>query len=279
MILRKAKNCFLVLLRVIFLLFVVVISVAPILWVVLSSFKSNAEIVTSALALPKSFSFASYAKALNTAPILKYYGNSIIISIVGTVVNVMSLAMAAYVFARLRFRGKNLIFFLFSMTLFLPVTSLILPIYLVMKELGLTDTRLGLMLVYAALGLPTSLMVLRTSFLSLPVAVEESAYVDGANFFTTFFKIALPSAVPGLASAAVLQFLFCWNEFQFALILTTKSSVRTLPLALNYFVSQFSYDRSAQMAAVVMVVIPSVILYILLNKKVVSGLSSGAVKD
>ena len=131
---------------------------------------------------------------------------------------------------------------------------------------------------YAALGLPTSLFIFKSYFQSIPKELEEAAYIDGAGFFLTFFVIVFPLAKPGLATGAILQFLTSWNEFMFALILTKSTEVRTLPLALNYFTSQFSFNYTAMFAALTMVILPSIIIYILLQEQITSSMVEGSVK-
>jgi len=265
-------------LRFIFLGFFVLISVGPLLWVIMSSFKTNKEILSNAFALPTSWAPVGYKAALEMAPIFTFYKNSIIVSVISTVLNVVVVSMAAYVLARHKFRGNTFIVLMLSMSLLIPTASLLMPIYKIMTALGLLNTRLALILVYAALGLPTSLFLFRSYFQGIPKELEEAAYIDGAGFFRTFFIIVFPLAKPGLATGAILQFLTSWNEFMFALILTSDTKVRTLPLALNYFTSQFSFNYTAMFAALTMVIMPSIIVYAILQEQITSSMVDGAVK-
>ena len=265
-------------LRFLFHGFFVVISIGPLIWIIMSSFKSNKEILSSAFALPSSFSLSGYKAALDMAPIFKFYGNSIIISVLSTLLNVVVVSMAAYVLARHKFKGSTFVTLLLSVSLLIPTAALLMPIYKIMTAIGLFDTRTGLILVYAALGLPTSLFIFKSYFQSIPKELEEAACIDGAGFFRTFFVIVFPLAKPGLATGAILQFLTSWNEFMFALILTKSTSVRTLPLALNYFTSQFSFNYTAMFAALTMVILPSIIIYILLQEQITSSMVEGSVK-
>lgn len=261
-----------------FLLIVTLIAVVPFVWVLLSSFKTNGEILDSALALPKQINFQGYVDAFKTSPLLDYYFNSIIVAVSGTLLNAFLVGMAAYVLARFNFKLKKLLFVMFSLSLLLPFTALILPTFMIVKQIGLYDSRIGLILVYMALGLPTTLYILRSYFLSIPKEIEEAAYIDGANFFKTYIKIIIPIAKPGFATAAVLQFLLCWNEFLYALVLTNSSKVRTVPLAINYFLSQFSFDYRALFAAIVIINIPSILSFVILQEQVVDSLAAGSVK-
>lgn len=254
------------------------VALFPIVWVIMSSFKTNAEILSSGIGLPSSLNPDGYIAALTISPILKYFANSVVITVITTVLNVLFLAMAAYVFARSRFRGKNLLYFILSLSLVVPTTALLQPVYSVVNTMGLYDTKMGLILVYTAINMPMSLLILRGTFQSIPRALEEAAYLDGAGFLRTFFQIMLPCAKGGLTSAAVLTFLNSWNEFTFALMLTNGQDARTLPLSLSYFTAQFSFNYTAMFAAVTIAVIPSIVVFAVFQEQVVSSLTAGSVK-
>lgn len=254
------------------------VALFPIAWVIMSSFKTNAEILSNGVGLPSSLSPDGYVAALTISPILKYFGNSVAITVITTVLNVLFLAMAAYVFARTRFRGKNLLYFILSLSLVVPTTALLQPVYSVVNSMGLYDTKMGLILVYTAINMPMSLLILRGTFQSIPRALEEAAYLDGAGFLRTFFQIMMPCAKGGLTSAAVLTFLNSWNEFTFALMLTNGQDARTLPLSLSYFTAQFSFNYTAMFAAVTIAVIPSILVFAVFQEQVVSSLTAGSVK-
>ena len=243
---------------------IIIISVGPLLWVLFSSFKTNKEILSGSLGLPAAFNFDNYADALKIAPIPQFYLNSIIV--------------AAYVIARFQWKGKTFFRLLFSVGLLIPGAALLQPLYQTMIAMGLYDSLIGLILVYIAFGLPTTIYVMSSYFMTIPKELEESAYLDGSGFFKTFSLIVIPIAKPALGTAAVLEFLVAWNEFQFALTLTASNSNRTLPIALYYFKSQFASNYGAMFAATILVIIPSIIVYIALQEQVVSGLSAGAVK-
>ena len=261
------------------LLLVVIISLGPILWVVESSFKSYTEIFgENALALPSRFNFDSYIDAFKISPIARYYSNSLIVCSVSTILNIIFVSAGAYVVSRFSFKAKGIVIVLVSASLLLPMQSISQPIFMLFNFLHLSDTKTGLILVYTALGLPVTFYVMRSFFLSIPKEIEESAYIDGAGFLKTFAGIMVPLARPGMATAAIIQFLFNWKEFYFALILTSGDRSRTVPLALNYFKSQFASNFSALYAAIVLTTIPSVIVYLIIQEQVVSNLTAGAMK-
>ena len=261
-----------------FMALCVLVALFPIVWVVLSSFKINREILSNGLQLPSTFSFSGYKQALEMAPILKFFVNSLIVSFASTALNVFILAMAGYVFAKKKFRFKNLIFGILSLSMVIPSTALMSPVYTVITKLHLYDTKMALILVYTALSMPISLMILRSAFAAIPTELEEAAYIDGAGFFRTFWQVMMPCAKGGLASAAVLAFLESWNEFTFALLLTSSTSTRTLPLSLSYFTSQFSFNYTAMFAAITIAVLPSIIVFSIFQEQVCSSLTAGSVK-
>lgn len=261
-----------------FMALCVLVALFPIVWVVLSSFKTNREILSNGLQLPSTFSFSGYKQALEMAPILKFFVNSLIVSFASTALNVFILAMAGYVFAKKKFRFKNLIFGILSLSMVIPSTALMSPVYTVITKLHLYDTKMALILVYTALNMPISLMILRSAFAAIPTELEEAAYIDGAGFFRTFWQVMMPCAKGGLASAAVLAFLGSWNEFTFALLLTSSTSTRTLPLSLSYFSSQFSFNYTAMFAAITIAVLPSIIVFSIFQEQVCSSLTAGSVK-
>ena len=261
-----------------FMALCVLVALFPIVWVVLSSFKTNREILSNGLQLPSTFSFSGYKQALEMAPILKFFVNSLIVSFASTALNVFILAMAGYVFAKKKFRFKNLIFGILSLSMVIPSTALMSPVYTVITKLHLYDTKMALILVYTALNMPISLMILRSAFAAIPTELEEAAYIDGAGFFGTFWQVMMPCAKGGLASAAVLAFLGSWNEFTFALLLTSSTSTRTLPLSLSYFTSQFSFNYTAMFAAITIAVLPSIIVFSIFQEQVCYSLTAGSVK-
>lgn len=275
----KIKDIVVSILKYTFVVTIIILSVGPFAWVLLSSFKSNTEILNNSLGFPSSLKISNYISAFKIAPMAQFYVNSVIVSVFATVLNIFILGASAYVMARFKFRSKKVLLAVFSFSLLIPSAALLQPLYLTVKSLGLYDKLYGLILVDTGFGLPFSLYILYSYFLTIPKELEESSYMDGAGFFKTFFRIILPISKPGISTAAILQFLGCWNEFQFAFTLTTGNKSRTLPLALYYFKSAFATDYGVMYAATVIVIIPSIIIYVLLQEQVVSGLAAGAVKS
>ena len=261
-----------------FLLLCVVLALLPLVWVMGSSFKTNAEIFADSLCPPHGWTLSGYAAVFRQSPMVHYFCNSLVVASVSTVCNVLALSMAAYVFARYRFRGKTVLYVLLCVTLVIPMTALLHPVYSIISGLGLYDTKRGLILVYTALNLPMSLLILRSAFAAIPQSLEEAACIDGAGFVRTFFQIMLPCARGGVVSAAALSFVNSWNEFTFALLLTSGQEARTLPLSMQYFTAQFSFNYTAMFAAVTVTVLPAVVLFAAFQQRLVSVLFDGAEK-
>ena len=264
--------------KYLFMLLIVLISIGPIVWAFLSSFKTYAEINASALGLPEKFRLDNYIDAFKYAPIQKYFLNSIIIVGISVLVTVCLVAMCAYIAARYNFKMKTTLILMISASLMLPAQAISQPLFAMFKTLGLYDTKAGLIVVYAAMGIPMSFFVMTSYYKTIPIQLEESAYIDGATFLQTFFKIVLPLAKPGLATIAMLQFINTWNEFYFALMLTSGDTARTVPIALNYYLGTFANNYSALFAAVIITVSPTILVFILLQKQVMASLTEGAVK-
>ncbi len=275
---KKVLVIFMKVISKLIMLACILVALFPLVWVILSSFKTNQEILSNGLSLPTSFSFAGYVEALNMAPIMHFFFNSFLISALSTFLNVLFLSMAGYIFAKKQFKFKNSLFILLSLSMVIPTTALIGPIYIIITKLGLYDTMSSLVLVYTGLSMPISLMILRATFGGIPNELEDAARIDGAGFLKTFFLVMLPCAKAGVASAAVLAFLEGWNEFTFALLLTSSEKVRTLPLSLSYFTSQFSFNYTALFAAITIAVIPSIVIFAIFQRQVNESIVAGSVK-
>lgn len=264
--------------KYIFMVFFVFLSVGPIFWAFISSFKTYGEINSSALSWPSSFNFDNYKAAFKYAPITKYFGNSVIIVGISVVVTVTLVAMCSYIISRFEFKFKTVVILLISASLMLPAQAISQPLFAIFQKMGIFDTKLGLIIVYSAMGIPMAFFVMTSYYKTISTALEESAYIDGATFLETFVHIILPLAKPGLVTIALLQFINTWNEFYFALMLTSGDRARTIPIALNYYMGTFANNYSALFAAVVMTVLPTIGVFIILQRQVMESLTAGAVK-
>jgi raffinose/stachyose/melibiose transport system permease protein len=253
-------------------------AIFPFLWLVLASLKTNAELLDDPFKLPKVFQFKNYTDAIEAAGLGRLIINSLVISTSATFLNILFSSMVAFAIARHTFWGRNVLFLTISAGILVPLNALIIPYFAIINYLNLYDTRTGLILVYCAIGLPVSTFILTEFFKSIPKEIEEAAYLDGCNFVSRYFRIMLPLALPGLATAGTFQFILCWNEFIYAMLLTSSTDIRTIQFGISYFTNQFFSDYVGMFAAVVVSILPSITVFIIFQEKVISGLTAGSVK-
>ena len=256
----------------------VIYAVFPFLWLVLTSLKTNAELLDNPFSLPNKFQFKNYKEAVSSAGLGQLILNSLIISSIATVINIILSSMFAYSISRHNFFGSNFLFLMVVSGILVPLNALIIPYFAIINYLNLYDTRTGLILVYCAVGLPVSIYILTEFFKSIPKEIEEAAVVDGCNFLQRYIKIMLPLSVPGLMTAGTFQFILCWNEFIYAMLLTSSKNIRTIQFGISYFTNEFFSDYVSMFAAIVISIIPSITVFILFQERVITGLTAGAVK-
>lgn len=260
------------------LAFVIGVSLFPILWVIMSSFKTNGEIMSGPFVLPSSINFDAYVYLFEKYNFAVYSLNSLVAAVVPTVVSLLFFSTAAYVIARYQFKGKNLFYALFTITLLVPAHARTQPIFSLIISMNLYNTLQGLMLVYLSSGMAMSMFILKAAFQSVPQELTEAATIDGAGFFKTFSLINLPLAMNGLVTAGVLMFLSNWNEFFYANLLITSSSNRTLPVVTILFNSMFAYNYTNTFAALTVVIVPGILIYAFAQKQMQESMVGSAVK-
>ena len=260
------------------MLFTIAVSVFPIIWVVMSAFKTNAQILSNPFELPTQINFDAFVYIFEKYNFVRYFGNSLLICIVSTAISLVIFAMGGYVIAKYNFPGKNVMFALFTITLLVPAQSKAQPIFSLVTDLNLYDNIWGVALVYLSMGLAMSMFILKATFMAIPKSLDEAASLEGAGFFTTFWKINFPLAKSGLATAGILMFLNNWNEYFYASLLTSSDENRTLALALQFLTESFSYDYTKLFAALTVVVLPGIILYIFAQEQVQASVAATGVK-
>lgn len=258
---------------------VVLVCLFPFWWMVLSSVKTLRELYTvPPIWWPETPTWENYRKVLFESNIPRYFLNSIIISVGSTALALILAIFASYGFARFNFRGKPLLQSLVLVGQLLPTAAIIVPLFITLRVLGLVNTYWGLILVYMIITLPLSVWMLTSYFKNIPVELDEAAIIDGASRLGCLFRITLPLSLPGLASVLVYAFVTTWNEFIFALCFATDSSVKTLPIGLAEFSTEFNTDWGAVMAASVVMTLPIAILFLSMQRLFVGGLTAGATK-
>ncbi|MEV1333835.1 carbohydrate ABC transporter permease [Micromonospora costi] len=261
-----------------------VLVIAPLLWTILASFKSNTEIfLGNPFALPKEFGFGSYARAWSEAHVGRYFLNSVFVVSLSTAGTMLFGAMAAYVLARYPFPGNRVIYYLFVSGLAFPVFLALVPLFLVVNNLGLLNTYTGLILVYIAYSLPFTVFFLAAFFKTLPQSVAEAAMIDGASHTRLFFQIMVPMARPGLVSIAIFNIIGQWNQYLLPVALMQGQGadakwVLTQGIASISTSAGYEADWAALFAALTLSILPMIIVYAIFQRQIQSGLTSGAVK-
>ena len=252
--------------------------VVPVLFGVLGGFKDNGQLAINPFGLPSPWVPENYGEILGSLGFWRPLGNSLLIALATTLIVVLASAMAAFVFARFAFRGRELLFTLFTIGLMFPFAVAILPLYILLRQLGLLDNPLGVILPQAAFGLPVTITILRGFFRTIPADVEEAALLDGCTPFGFFWFILLPMARPALATVSVLAVVASWNNFLLPLVVFNDSTWWTLPLGVTQFQGQYAADVARILAYVVLAMVPALVLYILAERQLIGGLTAGATK-
>jgi len=262
-----------------------VVVVYPMVWLLYTSLKTDKDIFLDPFELPawNNLQWVNFKNAWTKGSFGHYFGNSVLMTVSTVLLVTLFSSMAAYALSRFHFRGARPLFFYFLAGLMIPLQLGIVPLFFQMKDLHLLNSRLGLLTVYVAFGLPFSIFILTGFFKSLPSALYESALIDGASDFRAFWSVMLPLARPGLITVAIFSFLGTWNEFFMAfMFLSGKGSehLRTLPLGLANLtiVSQYRSDWGMAFAGLVLVMLPTLLVYSLLQKHLSKGITMGALK-
>ncbi|WP_433086117.1 carbohydrate ABC transporter permease [Dactylosporangium sp. CA-052675] len=255
----------------------------PLLWAVVSSFKSDDEILTDAWSLPASLRFSNWARAWNEAHMGRYFLNSAIVVAGALALTMLLGAMAAYVLARYELRGMRVVYYAFAGGMVFPVFLALVPLFFVVKNLGLLGTLPGLILVYTAYSLPFTVFFLTAFFRTLPAAVAEAALVDGCSHWSLFFRIMLPMARPGLISVGIFNFLTQWNQYIFPIVLlqgegSEKRWVLAQGLTALAVNEGYAGDFGGLFAGMTIAMLPVLLLYLVFQRQVQSGLTAGHLK-
>jgi multiple sugar transport system permease protein len=258
---------------------VVVVSLVPVFWLLMLSLKTPAS-ATDGSFIPHHWTLDNYRDIFSQSVFTAALRNSIGIGLISTTLAVLLASSAAYAIARLDFPGKQTILAVALMVTLFPQVSLVGPLYNLWRQIGLFNTWPGLIIPYLTFALPLAIYVLATFFREIPWELEEAAQIDGATPFQAFTKVIAPLAMPGLATTFIIVFLICWNDFVFAISLTATNAAMTVPAAIAQFpgVSQFTQPIGDIAAAAIVVTVPVMILVLLFQRRIVSGLTAGAVK-
>jgi len=253
-------------------------TLVPLLYAILGGFRDTGQISNNPVALPSPWVFSNYTDLIQSSTFLRQLFNSALVALVSTLLVVPLAALAAFIFARFAFRGRELFYTLFTLGLLFPVAIAILPIFIMIRNLGLLDNPLGVALPQAAFGLPMTIIILRPFFRSIPDDLEDAAAIDGAGPLRFFWKILIPLSRPVLATVSVLAIVGSWNAFLLPLVVLTDSDQWTLPLGVTNYSQQYTADIAKILAFTTLSMVPALIFYAFAERQLIRGLTSGAVK-
>jgi raffinose/stachyose/melibiose transport system permease protein len=258
------------------LLFIAV-CVAPVLYIVLGGFRTNSQITTSPAALPNPWVISNYAGVLRSTTFWGEFANSVIVALASTVGIVVLGLMVSFVLARYDFKLKGAMYSLFAAGLMFPMVIAITPLYIVIKDLGLVDNLLGVIIPQIAFGLPTTVIILVPFLQAIPNEIEEAAAIDGASRLGFFRRMVIPLSLPGVVTVGILSFIGSWNNYVLPLYIFNSQANYTLPLGVQQFSSQYSSDTAKVLAFTSLAMLPALVFFAIFQKRIVGGLT-GAVK-
>jgi multiple sugar transport system permease protein len=265
---------------------ILLLAALPAIWILFTAFRPNSEInATPPVWIPQRITFEAFESlfGLNPevsagVPVVSYLSNSVSVALLATAISVPIGTAAGYAFSRFDFIGSRMLLLLLLLTRAVPGIALSLPLFLLMRNVGLIDTIHGLALVYVALNIPFTAWLMDGFFRRIPRELDDAAYVDGASNWQTFWRIDLPLALPGLGAASVFAFLAAWNEYQIASVITRTPAAKTFPVGLFDFTSQFTVDWRGMAAMSVLMMIPAILFVLAMQRSLTKGLTFGAVK-
>lgn len=266
-------------LKVVYLALHLLVMVFPLYWIVITSLKPQKDIFSFPLKYwPTNLTFENYVNVFKISKFHVYIGNSLLVSIISATIVIAIATLSAYVLARYKFHGHKQIMLAFFLTQMLPGFISLAPLYLLMSNLNLIDTRISLILMYTVGLIPFSTIILRGFFQRIPNSLEEAAMIDGCSRLTALMRVIIPVMLPGIASTFIFAFVQNWNELFLAVMFIDSEALKTLPVAMNSFILKFDVDWGSMSAGTVLSILPSIVLFAFAQRFIVQGLTQGAEK-
>jgi raffinose/stachyose/melibiose transport system permease protein len=259
-------------------MFVLGVILLPLTFSVLGGFRSNKQLVEKPVGLPSPWVFENYTSILSTSTFWRQVGNSTLIALLATFVVLPAASMAAFVLSRYSFKGRELVYGLFTLGLLFPAAVAILPLFITLRQVGLLSNPLGVALPQAAFGLPLAIVIMRPFFRSIPQEIQDAAAIDGCSPLRFYWSIMLPLSRPALSTIAVITIVSSWNSFLLPLLVLIDPNEHTLPIAVNNISSQYSTDFARVLAYTTLSMIPALIFYAIAERQIIGGLTAGAVR-
>jgi raffinose/stachyose/melibiose transport system permease protein len=271
---RKLPRLF----QYVILSFVALVVLTPVVIFIFGSLKTRGEMYSRPYTIPNPPHWENYGKILSQSSFWIMLRNSFLVMLATTAGVLIICSLAAFVFARMQFRGKNLVFNFLTLGLMFPITVAIMPVYLVVRQMNLTNTLLAVVLVQTAFGISGNILILHGFFRAIPAELQDAAYIDGCTAFDFFWRILLPLVRPALSAVAALTMIISWNDLLTPLVIIDRETLWTLPLGTMQFQGQYGQDLALVAAFVSLSALPAIIFYIFAERQIVSGLTAGAIK-
>lgn len=272
------KNNFALIVKYSILIGFSVMCIYPLIWVILNSFKTNEELFANPWGLPLSFSLVNYIHAFSVGNIARYFVNSVFVTVISVTISVLLSAMAAYGITRLKWRLSGFVLSLFLLGMMIPTYAAVVPLFSMFNKMGIINTYAAVIIPHITFSFPISIFILSGFLVSVPREIEEAAVIDGCSLPGAFFKVICPILLSAIVTVAVINFLGIWNDLLFPQIFLSDPKMMTLPVGLTAFKGRYSTNYVSMIAAVVITVIPSIIVYSILHEKIMEGMTAGAVK-
>lgn len=272
-----AKKLFITVMIAIMLIYVVLI-LYPLFNMFTSSFKTNRAILTTPFSLPSEFSLKNFKTVWVDKGFSQFFINSIVVTVVAMAFVILFGSMAAYGISRYSYKGNTLVYMLFLSGIMLPLKAAIIPLFLLIKRLGLINSRLSIIMIFMAMGLPSTVFILSGFMKSIPVELEYAARIDGCNDFSIYRRIVMPMVAPAIALVTIYNAVPIWNDFFFPLVFLQSNALKTLPVGLSTFFGQHSTNWSLLFTGLSIAILPMLVLYLFMSKYFIKGMTAGAVK-
>jgi ABC-type glycerol-3-phosphate transport system permease component len=262
-----------------FMMIVALLMIFPLYFMLASSFKTSTEFLKNPVGLPAHFTFQTFLDAFKGKNFLQWFYNSIFLTSISILITTIVSGLAAFAFAKMRFRGRNLLFSCMIPLMAIPPIVMLIPLFKITSVLHILNTRISVILIYTGIMVPFTTYMFRNFFVSVPVSLMEAALIDGAGQFQSFSNIMLPLSVPAIITACVVNAVWVWNELLIALVFLQKESLRTVIVGITVFKQRFTLNVPVIMAGLTLVTIPMIFFYVFGQRYLVQGLLSGAIKE